>query len=139
MNWDRRFSGCKATLPTTSFTVFTSLRMKRWFTNMPDVAAFRRIMCRKLRPLSTRPQPMTKEPMDLRAIQKPLKEKYRSDPNSSRITLRANGDQTDTPISCSIEIGEKILEAQAHSGVGGPGTAACSGDLLLGALAACAQ
>src|ERR1700752_2090885 len=82
---------------------------------------------------------MTKETMDLRAIQKPLKEKYRSDPNSSRITLRANGDQTDTPIACSIEIGEKILEAQAHSGVGGPGTAACSGDLLLGALAACAQ
>ena len=77
--------------------------------------------------------------MDLRAIQKPLKEKYRSDPNSSRITLRAHSDQTDTPISCSIEVGEKIFEAQAHSGVGGPGTAACSGDLLLGALAACAQ
>ena len=77
--------------------------------------------------------------MDLRAIQKPLKEKYRSDPNSSRITLRAQGDQSDTPISCSVEVGQKILEAQAHSGVGGPGTAACSGDLLLGALAACAQ
>ena len=77
--------------------------------------------------------------MDLRAVQKPLKEKYRSDPNSSRITLRAWGDQSDTPISCSVEVGQKILEAQAHSGVGGPGTAACSGDLLLGALAACAQ
>jgi uncharacterized OsmC-like protein len=77
--------------------------------------------------------------MDLRAIQKPLKEKYRSDPNSSRITLRAQSDQTDTPITCSVEVGQKILEAQAHSGVGGPGTAACSGDLLLGALAACAQ
>jgi len=77
--------------------------------------------------------------MDLRAIQKPLKEKYRSDPDSSRITLRAHSDQADTPIACSIAVGEKILEAQAHSGVGGPGTAACSGDLLLGALAACAQ
>jgi uncharacterized OsmC-like protein len=77
--------------------------------------------------------------MDLRAVQKPLKEKYRSDPNSSRITLRAQGDQSDTPISCSVDVGQKILEAQAHSGVGGPGTAACSGDLLLGALAACAQ
>ena len=77
--------------------------------------------------------------MDLRAIQKPLKEKYRSDPNSSRITLRAQGDQSDTPITCSVEVGQKIFEAQAHSGVGGPGTAACSGDLLLGALAACAQ
>jgi uncharacterized OsmC-like protein len=77
--------------------------------------------------------------MDVRAVQKPLKEKYRSDPNSSRITLRATGDQSDTPISCSLEVGQKIFEAQAHSGVGGPGTAACSGDLLLGALAACAQ
>src|SRR5215216_374676 len=77
--------------------------------------------------------------MDLRAIQKPLKEKYRSDPNSSRITIRAHSDQSDTPIACSVEVGEKILEAQAHSGVGGPGTAACSGDLLLAALAACAQ
>ena len=77
--------------------------------------------------------------MDLRSIQKPLKDKYRSDPNSSRITLRAQGGESDTPISCSVEVGQKILEAQAHSGVGGPGTAACSGDLLLGALAACAQ
>jgi len=77
--------------------------------------------------------------MDLRAIQKPLKEKYRSDPDSSRITLRAHSDQADTPIACSIEVGQRTIEAQAHSGVGGPGTAACSGDLLLGALAACAQ
>lgn len=77
--------------------------------------------------------------MDLRSIQKPLKDKYRSDPNSSRITLTAHSDQTDTPIACSVEVGQKIFEAQAHSGVGGPGTAACSGDLLLGALAACAQ
>src|SRR6185503_19856295 len=77
--------------------------------------------------------------MDLRAIQKPLKEKYRSDPSSSRILIRAHSDQADTPIACSVELGEKILEAKAHSGVGGPGTAACSGDLLLGALAACAQ
>ena len=77
--------------------------------------------------------------MDLRSIQKPLKDKYRSEPGSSRITLKAQGDQTDTPIGCSVEVGQKILEAQAHTGVGGPGTAACSGDLLLGALAACAQ
>src|SRR5215217_4313892 len=77
--------------------------------------------------------------MDLRAIRKPLKDKYRSDPGSSRIMLRAHGDQTNTPIACSVEVGEKILEAQAHSGVGGSGTSACSGDLLLGALAACAQ
>ena len=77
--------------------------------------------------------------MDLRSVQKPLKDRYRSDPSSSRITLKARGDQTETPIACSVEVGQKLLEAQAHTGVGGPGTGACSGDLLLGALAACAQ
>ncbi len=77
--------------------------------------------------------------MDLRSIQKPLKKKYRSEPDASRITLRAKGSQTDTPIACSVDIGRAIYEAQAHRGVGGVGTAACSGDLLLGALAACAQ
>ena len=77
--------------------------------------------------------------MDLRSIQRPLKEKYRSDPSASRITIRAQGSQTTTPISCSVDIGRAIYQAEAHSGVGGAGTAACSGDLLLGALAACAQ
>lgn len=77
--------------------------------------------------------------MDLRSIQRPLKQKYRSDPGTSRITLTAQGSQTATPMSCSVDIGRAIYEAQAHSGVGGVGTAACSGDLLLGSLAACAQ
>ncbi|HWP47370.1 MAG TPA: OsmC family protein [Candidatus Limnocylindrales bacterium] len=77
--------------------------------------------------------------MDLRSLQKPLKEKYRNDPTASRITLRAQGSQTITPITCSVDIGRAIYQAEAHSGVGGPGTGACSGDLLLGALAACAQ
>jgi uncharacterized OsmC-like protein len=77
--------------------------------------------------------------MDLRSIQRPLKERYRSEPGSSRITLRARGTQAEAPVSCSVDIGRAVYEAQAHAGVGGPGTAACSGDLLLGALAACAQ
>ena len=77
--------------------------------------------------------------MDLKAVQRPLKERYRSDPESSRITLRARGGRTDTPLSCSVDIGRALYEAQAHAGTGGPGTGACSGDLLLGALAACAQ
>ena len=77
--------------------------------------------------------------MDLRAVQKPLKDKYRSEPESSRITLSASSSQTDTPVSCSVDIGRAVYAAEAHAGVGGPGTAACSGDLLLGALAACAQ
>ena len=77
--------------------------------------------------------------MDLKALQRPFKERYRSDPSSSRITLRAGGNRTDTPLTCSVDIGRAVYEAQAHAGTGGPGTAACSGDLLLGALAACAQ
>src|SRR5277367_5493470 len=77
--------------------------------------------------------------MDLRSVQKPLKEQYRSDPNASQITLIAKGVQTDVPVSCSIDIGRAIYNAEAHKGVGGAGTGACSGDLLLGALAACAQ
>jgi uncharacterized OsmC-like protein len=77
--------------------------------------------------------------VDLQSIQRPLKEKYRSEPDSSRITLKAQGSQTDAPIACSVDMGHAIHQAQAHSGVGGAGTAACSGDLLLGALAACAQ
>jgi uncharacterized OsmC-like protein len=77
--------------------------------------------------------------MDLRAVQKPLKEKYRSEPTSSFITLRAKGSQTELPIACAVDIGRAVYDAQAHLGVGGAGTSACSGDLLLGALAACAQ
>lgn len=77
--------------------------------------------------------------MNLREAQRPLKEQYRAEPEAARITLVARGQQTDTPISCSVDIGRAVYEAQAHAGVGGAGTGACSGDLLLGALAACAQ
>src|ERR1700692_2820604 len=82
---------------------------------------------------------MGKNGMDIRSLQKPLKEQYRRDPASSRITLTAKGGETATPLSCSVDIGRAIYQAEAHKGVGGSGTAACSGDLLLGALAACAQ
>jgi uncharacterized OsmC-like protein len=77
--------------------------------------------------------------MDIRSLQRPLKERYRSEPGASRITLRATGSQTGAPVACSIDIGRAIYQAEAHTGVGGAGTGACSGDLLLGALAACAQ
>ena len=77
--------------------------------------------------------------MDIRSLQKPLKDQYRSDPNASKITIRAKGGQSDAPIACSVDIGRAIYEAEAHQGVGGAGSGACSGDLLLGALAACAQ
>jgi uncharacterized OsmC-like protein len=77
--------------------------------------------------------------MDLRSLQKPLKDRYRSDPKSSAITLRATGSGSGAPVACSVDLGRAVYKAEAHRGVGGPGTAACSGDLLLGALAACAQ
>ncbi len=77
--------------------------------------------------------------MDIRSLQRPLKDQYRQDPSRSRITLSARGSQTDAPISCSVDLGRAIYNAEAHKGVGGAGTGACSGDLLLGALAACAQ
>lgn len=77
--------------------------------------------------------------MDIRAIQRPFKDQYRRDPASSRITLTAKGSENATPLSCSVDIGRALYQAEAHKGVGGTGAAACSGDLLLGALAACAQ
>ena len=69
--------------------------------------------------------------MDLKAIQKSLKEQYRRDASTSRIKLMAKSDQAATPIACSVAIGRAIHDAQAHTGVGGAGTAACSADLLL--------
>jgi uncharacterized OsmC-like protein len=77
--------------------------------------------------------------MDLRSVQKPLKEMYRSDPSASQITIRAKGGQADAPVACSVDIGRAVYHAEAHKGVGGAGAGACSGDLLLGALAACGQ
>lgn len=78
--------------------------------------------------------------MDLRARQAPLKESYRREPGSAQLTLSATATSDDEdPVACSVDLGRALYEAQAHAGVGGAGTAACSGDLLLGALAACAQ
>ncbi len=76
---------------------------------------------------------------DLQAEQQPLKEAYETDPEKAQLTLTATGDEQDDVRSCSVDIGRAIYEAELHEGAGGPGTGACSGDLLLGALAACAQ
>jgi uncharacterized OsmC-like protein len=77
--------------------------------------------------------------MDIRAAQRPLKDRYRADPATARVTLTARGIEEEAPVACSVDLGRAVYQAQAHAGVGGDGTAACSGDLLLGALAACAQ
>ena len=77
--------------------------------------------------------------MDLREAQRPLKARYREAPAEARITLHARGSESASAVACSVDIGRAVYDAQAHAGVGGSGVAPCSGDLLLGALAACAQ
>lgn len=73
----------------------------------------------------------------LRSLQAPLKEKYRSDPGSAVVTLSATGNLGEE-ISCSVETGRALVEAGLHPATGGTGMLACSGDLLLQALVACA-
>jgi uncharacterized OsmC-like protein len=75
---------------------------------------------------------------DLRAIQTPLKQRYRDDPGSALITLRANGELDALGVSCKVETGRAMVEAGLHPATGGDGTLACSGDMLLEALVACA-
>ena len=74
---------------------------------------------------------------DLRAVQAPLKERYRSEPDAALITLKAEGWIGDR-VTCSIQIGSALVEAGLHPATGGAGTFACSGDMLLEALVACA-
>ncbi|HEY4185479.1 MAG TPA: OsmC family protein [Polyangia bacterium] len=74
---------------------------------------------------------------ELRATQAPLKEKYRGDPASAVVTLRATG-ALGEGVSCSVETGRALVKAGLHPATGGSGLAACSGDMLLQALVACA-
>jgi uncharacterized OsmC-like protein len=74
---------------------------------------------------------------ELRAIQQPLKEKYRTDPDAALITLHAQG-ALGEGVTCSVETGRALVQAGLHPATGGTGFAACSGDLLLQALVACA-
>jgi len=74
---------------------------------------------------------------ELKAMQAPLKQQYRDDPGAAVITLRARGSLTEG-ISCSVETGQALVNAGLHPATGGDGSFACSGDMLLQALAACA-
>jgi len=74
---------------------------------------------------------------ELRALQRPLKEKYGGDPGSALVTLRARGSLAEG-VSCDVETGRALVRAGLHPATGGTGSEACSGDLLLQALAACA-
>lgn len=73
----------------------------------------------------------------LRALQAPLKQQYRDDPDSAVVTLRAAGEATGA-VSCKVETGRALVEAGLHPATGGDGSLACSGDMLLEALVACA-
>ena len=73
----------------------------------------------------------------LRALQAPLKQKYRENPDAAIVTLRASGEATQG-VSCKVETGRALVEAGLHPATGGDGSLACSGDMLLEALVACA-
>lgn len=73
----------------------------------------------------------------LRELQRPLKDRYGSEPEAAQITLTAEG-TLDDDIACSVQTGQALVKAGLHPGTGGDGTLACSGDMLLQALAACA-
>jgi uncharacterized OsmC-like protein len=77
-------------------------------------------------------------PEDLRALQAPLKEAYRTTPEQAVVTLRATGRLDETAVSCHVDTGRAMVEAGLHPASGGTGLEACSGDLLLQALVACA-
>ena len=74
----------------------------------------------------------------LRTVQAPLKDRYRSEPDAALITLHAEGSLSSTDVVCSVATGRALVEAGLHPATGGDGTFACSGDMLLQALVACA-
>src|SRR3954449_6849473 len=74
----------------------------------------------------------------LRELQAPLKAKYRDEPGAALVTLRAKGDLAEGAIACKVETGRALVEAGLHPATGGSGLEACSGDMLLEALVACA-
>src|SRR3954471_5533885 len=75
---------------------------------------------------------------ELRAMQAPIKQRYKSDPGAALITLKAKGSLDDTSIACKVETGRALAVAGLHPATGGSGMELCSGDMLLEALVACA-
>ena len=78
------------------------------------------------------------EANDLRSLQAPLKARYRDAPEDARLTLRAEGVLDSATVVCRVETGRALVEAGLHPATGGDGLSACSGDMLLQALVACA-
>lgn len=75
---------------------------------------------------------------ELRALQAPLKARYRDEPTAARVTLRARGSLGGEGVTCKVDTGRALVEAGLHPATGGDGSFACSGDMLLEALAGCA-
>jgi uncharacterized OsmC-like protein len=75
---------------------------------------------------------------ELRALQAPIKDRYRTEPGAALVTLRASGSLSQGALTCKVETGRAIAEAGLHPASGGDGTMLCSGDMLLEALVACA-
>ncbi|MGZ4183990.1 MAG: OsmC family protein [Solirubrobacteraceae bacterium] len=75
---------------------------------------------------------------ELQALQTPLKNRYRDDPETAVVTMSAEADLDSTSVSCSVQTGRALVQAGLHPASGGDGTLACSGDMLLQALVACA-
>ena len=75
---------------------------------------------------------------ELRELQAPLKERYRAEPQAALVTLRAHGRLGEESLTCKVETGRALVEAGLHPATGGDGLSACSGDMLLEALVACA-
>jgi uncharacterized OsmC-like protein len=74
----------------------------------------------------------------LRELQAPLKTRYKDDPSAALVTLRAKGEIGQEGVACKVKTGRALVEAGLHPATGGSGLQACSGDMLLEALAACA-
>jgi hypothetical protein len=75
---------------------------------------------------------------ELRALQAPLKDRYRAAPAAAKVTLSAKGTLGGEGVTCKVETGKKLVEAGLHPASGGDGLAACSGEMLLEALVGCA-
>ena len=78
------------------------------------------------------------ESIELRELQAPLKERYRTQPEAALVTLRTQGRLGAESLTCKVETGRAVVEAGLHPATGGDGLSACSGDMLLEALVACA-
>ncbi|TVT20409.1 OsmC family protein [Amycolatopsis acidiphila] len=75
---------------------------------------------------------------ELRKLQAPLKDRYRETPESAVVTMKSEAELSDVGVSCKVQTGQALVEAGLHPAAGGDGTLACSGDMLLDALVACA-